>query len=204
MIYYTIDEHGIYRKHLQSDSSIVCLVPQVETNQEYIDMQTWRSVEGNLLQTIVSGIPLRKDLPEYIVDAKISLADQGDFLVKSMTRRKGIMDNEVAVFGTKAIQALAYRNNGVPLPAWSAIQHEATAKGDSIDELVDKIIDAYVEQEEISGKLTALRRSASEHFNVCTSHEQVDQVLGYFKNLMISSYQNYIIQTVGNAVPQQP
>lgn len=204
MIYYTIDEHGVYRKHQQIDDSIICTVPQVESDQEYIDMQIWRSIEGNLLQTIVSGIPLRKELSEYIIDAKMSLAEQGDFLVKSMARKKGIMDSEVAVFGTKALQALAYRDNGIPIPAWSAIHHEATAKGDTINDLVNKIIDAYIEQEEISGKLTALRRSASEHFNVCQSHDQVDQVLGYFKNLMVNSYQSYVIQTVGNAVPQQP
>lgn len=200
---YSIDEHGIYRKH-DDDYNILLVVPQIESDIDYIEMQNWRMIDGNMLQTIVSGIPIRKELSEYIVDAKIKLADQGDLLVRSMTRRKGIMENEISVFGTKALQALAYRNNGTPIPSWSAIHHEATAKGDTIDDLVDKIIDAYVEQEEISGKLTALRRSSSEHFNVCQSHDQVDGVLRYFTHLMTSEYEAYVIQTVGNAVPQQP
>lgn len=204
-IFYSVDASDVKRKHEgdpfnPQDSVVLMIVPEKESEAEYQQAVAWVQNNGYWVKYISPALN-QSDLLDYIVSKKIALADVGDRLIKNMTMKKGIMESEMSVFGTKAIQALAYRNKGEPISDKSAIYFEAITKGESIDTVVDKIIDAYNEQEEISGKMTAVRRTASEQFNACQTFEQVDAVYYWFTAIMQQQYENYTIQSVGNAIP---
>lgn len=175
MIRFVVDQTGLYWK---IDGVTKIEVPQEENNPLYQEQLLWHQTNDILMEAHDSLI----DLNRYKLSIKQQFAEKIDRFVENLTTTVGIPKSEVNNFTTKAQDAINYRERGIQIPSFSPIYHEIgvdglVGTGETIDEIVDAIIERSQQKAVIEGKAAYIRRTLGWGLETATTKEEVDAVL---------------------------
>ena len=168
---YSVDQYGIYRRHL-SDMTVVCIVPVIESNIDYQDMQTWRHA-GNDLVRIEAEAPA-PDLTNYKLQAFNALLETGNKFVKSLT--SDLLDCELQSFPTLVEQANAVKR-GETGAATRQITVQATMTNKTNDQVADRVLLLAFQMDMVVPVMSSMRQNVGRMIDAATSVEQVDMIV---------------------------
>jgi hypothetical protein len=168
---YSVDQYGIYRRHLP-DMTVVCIVPVIESNIDYQDMQTWRHA-GNDLVRIEAEAPA-PDLANYKLQAFNTLLETGNKFVKSLT--SDLLDCELQSFPTLVEQANAVKR-GETGAATRQITVQATMTNKTNDQVADRVLLLAFQMDMVVPVMSSMRQNVGKMIDAATSVEQVDMIV---------------------------
>lgn len=183
MIFYSVDQNGIYRKHDDVDPTptVANTIQVVFPNTaEYDEMQLWGQTNGSWVY--FPDAPLAGSALDSVrITAKVAIANGVDTIVSEILTKKGIGRTEMFGFGSRIRHSLA-NTDVVPiaLPANCSIIKDSLVSGVSCADLMNSTIAFDSAFDSFMGTIAGYRRIAIESIEGSIDQSSIDVAYSTF------------------------